>query len=374
MAESDSPAPRRKLPWAITFFGLLAAAGLIAMPILAGPPQSDRMPDMVRFLGHLHPLLLHLPIGVFVLITLQELGAIFFRTRPADAAPSLFPMFFGVSTSVLAVVAGFLLYQGGDYQGALAERHLWGGLAFAVVALITFVVQAWSVALAANLAFYRLLLFISVALMSLASHDGGSITHGSDHLIRYAPDPIRKFFQAEPRKLPVEPKPPQEQLVYADIVAPIFERRCVQCHKEGNSKGRLRMDTYELVLKGGKEGPALVAGSSGKSNLVYRIELPMDDDEHMPPAEKPQMEAHELVVVKWWIDSGADPARALSQYAVPAEVRAAIDQLLPAPSRGADPESPAEEPADEGPDEAVRELVDELAKKFPGSNRSFLTL
>ena len=93
------------------------------------------MPDIVRFIGHFHPVLLHLPIGVFILIVLQELGAIFGRRHHEEVADtSMFPLFFGAASAVLAVIAGFLLFQGGsEYAGnALAERHLWGGLIFAV--------------------------------------------------------------------------------------------------------------------------------------------------------------------------------------------------------------------------------------------------
>ena len=84
--------------------------------------------------------------------------------------------------------------MGGDeYAGnALAERHLWGGLIFAVVAVITFIFKAWTVAIAANPAFYRSLLFASVGVMGFASHDGASITHGQNYLTEYAPDPIRR--------------------------------------------------------------------------------------------------------------------------------------------------------------------------------------
>jgi uncharacterized membrane protein len=379
MPDSERPATSIKLPLALTFFGLLLLAGLAAMPLLAGPPDPDAMPDTVRFLGHFHPLLLHLPIGVFALILVQELGAIFFGKKGAGRQPSLFPMFFGVMSAILAVMAGFLLYQGGDYAGETIERHLWGGLAFAGMAVVTFVVQAWSVALAANLAFYRLLLFLSVGVMGFTSHDGASITHGSDYLLRYAPDPIREFFNAPPRGgagnrlaggSAGETLSPEELVVYTDIVAPIITSRCVDCHKESRSRGRLRMDTYEMLLKGGREGPALVAGSSAESNMIVRIELPLDDEDHMPPIDppSPQVEPYELVVLKWWIDSGADPEKKLGDFEVPGEVGVALAELF-----AAGPVEPVlegdygAEPASEGPDESFRGLVAEIAGEFPGA-------
>ena len=131
----SKPNPPRRRPWALSFFSLLAIGALVAMPVLAGKAGETGMPDMVRFLGHFHPVLLHLPIGVFVLILFQELGAIFGRRGGSDSGASLFPLFFGAASAILAVIAGFLLYHGhGEDYGddPLAERHLWGGLAFAL--------------------------------------------------------------------------------------------------------------------------------------------------------------------------------------------------------------------------------------------------
>jgi uncharacterized membrane protein len=378
MADIAIPAPRRKKPWALTFFGLLAIAGLISMPLVAGSPDGDKMPDIVRFIGHFHPVLLHLPIGVFILIVLQEMGAIFGKRRDGQVADiGMFPLFFGAASAILAVIAGFLLYQGtDDYAGnALAERHLWGGLVFAVAAVVTFILKAWTVAVSGNPAFYRLLLFGSVGVMGFASHDGASITHGEDYLTMYAPDPIRSLMGLEKKKSE-EKKPedkattadPVSQMVYADLVQPIFERRCVQCHKAGKSKGKFRMDTYELLVKGGKEGPGLEIGKSAESNIVIRMELPADDEEHMPPEGKPDIEDHELTVIKWWIDNGADSTKSLKDFEVPAPVQEAISKIVPlektAPADGGEPAHGA---SAAGPDDGLKESVSALAKEFPGA-------
>ena len=369
-----APAPtttRRRRPFALTFFGLLAIGGLVAMPLLAGKAGETEMPDIVRFLGHFHPVLLHLPIGVFALILIQELGAIFGKRDRAESETSLFPMFFGAASAILAVIAGFLLYHGhGDEYGGdpLAERHLWGGLIFAIAAVFTFIVKAWTVSLTANQAWYRLLLFGSVGIMGFASHDGASITHGSDYLTKYAPAPIRSILGLETKKPDAPAKAPAEQIVYADIVAPILERRCVSCHKEEKSKGKFRMDTYELLVKGGKEGPGLEPGNSKESNIMVRIDLPEDDDEHMPPEGKPDIEVAEIAVLRWWIDSGADPKKTLAEFEVPAEVKDALAKLPSATSATAQESAGHAEPAKaSGPDDSLKTAVAGLAKEFPGA-------
>jgi len=359
--------PKKKSPWLLTIFGLLAAGGLIAMPFLAGEPNGEKMPDIVRFIGHFHPVLLHLPIGVFMLIICQELGAIFFRKSGERRETTVFPMFFGAASAVVAVLAGFLLYHGdkdGAYVSDIGNRHLWGGLIFAVVALITMIVKAWTVSRVGNQAFYRALLFGSVCVMSFASHDGASMTHGSDYLTKYAPNPIRKMLG-----LPVieRPKLAEEQghadpVVYADIVAPIFEAKCVQCHKEGNTKGRFRMDTYELLVKGGKEDVGLVAGDAAKSNIMVRIHLPKDDEEHMPPEDKKQLDSHEIEIIEWWIATGADPAKKLSELPPSDKVKEALAKL--GPVGGA--KAKAEEKKPTGPGDDLKVKVADLSKQFPG--------
>jgi len=373
MAALGNTSERRKKPWAITVFGILTVAGLISMPFLAGPPDPDKMPDMVRFIGRFHPVLLHLPIGVFALIVFQELVAMVRRRHEEVAQASLSPLFFGAASAIVAVIAGFLLYQGGDefVGSALVERHLWGGLIFAVAAVVTFLIKAWTVSQGGRPIFYRLLLFGSVGVMGFTSHDGASITHGENHLTEFAPAPLRQMLGLknkdpdvkQPGAAPVEA--PVTKSVYASVVAPILEQRCVQCHKEGKSKGKFRMDTYELLVKGGKEGPGVVPGKSAESNIIVRMDLPMDDEEHMPPEGKPDIEDPEVAIVKWWIDNGADPAKALADYVIPVPIQEAISKLVPKTKTVvADSTS---HPVPVGPDEALKAAVASLSKHFPGA-------
>lgn len=388
-----------KKPWALSSVGLITIAGLFAMPLLAGPPGKP-MPDWVNFFGHFHPLILHLPIGVFALILLQETCSIFLRKFFPAERISIFPIFFGAASAVAAVIAGFMLYQGGgeDYAGnEVAERHLWGGIVFSAMAILTLIVKAWTRP-AGNPAWYRALLFASVGVMSLASHDGGTLTHGEGFLTKFAPAPLKKILGI---KVENDGKKPGGSLagggtvagasaadapVYAAVIEPILERRCVACHKEGKSKGKLRLDGFEHLIKGGSEGPGVIAGKSAESIIVQRMELPLEDEERMPPKGKPQPEEAELRVVKWWIDSGAAADKSLAALSPPAEIQADITALTGvAASSGGKPteggsaaENPGEtsgsphaegsaETAKKEPDAALKAKVAALAKEFPGS-------
>ncbi|MGD7654571.1 MAG: c-type cytochrome domain-containing protein [Verrucomicrobiales bacterium] len=359
----------------MTLVGVLALGGLVAIAVFGGSVQGESMPDGLKLIGRFHPVLLHLPIGVMVMVLLQELGAIFSK-KGGEVPASLFPIGFAAFSSVLAVVAGFLLYHGEDFTGSdLAARHLWGGLVFSICAVLTLVMKAWTVGFSWNPAWYRLFLFITMGVMIFASHDGASLTHGKGYLTKYAPDPVRSFLGLEERVVsppapaePVEAAEPAEiaaeevaeatepetaveeevtelpaleepvsaaaadPVVYADVVAPIFERRCVSCHNEDKAKGKLRMDGYEFLLKGGKEGACIEPGSAKDSNVMFRIDLPEDDDEHMPPEGKPDLVAAEYLVLKWWLDRGASPDAKVSELAPAEEVLKAIEEVSKLPT------------------------------------------
>lgn len=336
------------------------------MPFIAGTPDAEKSSDTIRFLGRFHPVILHLPIGIFSLIIIQELMSMFSRYKPQ---PGLIAIFIGAASAVVAVLFGFMLYMGGGYEmSKLLGDHLWGGIIFACAAVLTLIVKAWPLPEKVSQKLYRAMIFGSVGIMTYASHGGASITHGEDYLVEYAPNPIRKVLGHEPKVDPADipVKPLEEQIAYEDIVQPILNKRCVECHKEGKSKGKFRMDSYELLLKGGKEGDAVVPGDAVKSNIIYRCELPEDDDEHMPPESKTDIEDHELAVIKWWISAGADPAKTVAQLEITDEIRGAIAKL----DRSIDPKAgKSEVPTQAKQDLPSAELlksVAALSKEFPG--------
>src|SRR5687768_5059991 len=40
--------------------------------------------------------------------------------------------------------------------------------------------------------------------------------------------------------------------------------------------------------------------------MIKRMLLPMTDEDHMPPREKPQLTTSEISLLHWWINTGAD--------------------------------------------------------------------
>lgn len=90
-------------------------------------------------------------------------------------------------------------------------------------------------------------------------------------------------------KIDVSKLPPvadQTGVTYAKDIRPMLEASCVHCHGEERPKGRLRLDSLEGALKGGKDGPVVVPGDSTKSLLVIAASR-IDDDTAMPPKHRP---------------------------------------------------------------------------------------
>jgi len=99
--------------------------------------------------------------------------------------------------------------------------------------------------------------------------------------------------------------------VYDSLILPVFAAKCQECHGENKSKGKLKLHTKKDFLKGGSGVGAdiIVKGNIEESELIYRITLPKEDEEAMPPMEDSDhynpVTRQELEVMKAWIKIGA---------------------------------------------------------------------
>src|SRR5687767_961814 len=91
---------------------------------------------------------------------------------------------------------------------------------------------------------------------------------------------------------------------FAKDIQPILQQQCVKCHGEEKQKGKLRLDSREAALKGGKVGPALMVSDAEKSEMIRRISLPKTDDDFMPSEGEPLSKA-QIDLFKEWIKQGA---------------------------------------------------------------------
>jgi mono/diheme cytochrome c family protein len=69
-----------------------------------------------------------------------------------------------------------------------------------------------------------------------------------------------------------------------------FDAHCVSCHGPKKEKGKLRLDSLEATLKGGKN-PTFTLGRPNSSMLLARVFLERGAGDVMPPkAERPLTE------------------------------------------------------------------------------------
>jgi uncharacterized membrane protein/mono/diheme cytochrome c family protein len=251
--------------------------------------------EMLSLAGKLHPLLVHLPIGIllagFLLHWLSRNGK-----NPAFR-PALLPLYFtGFIAAVLSCLSGYLLSLTDDYDAATLSLHQWMGIGVAGISGMLFLGIRGLRWLSPFTNIIAILLFAGII---YTAHLGGTLTHGSNFLfaetaIRENPDDFKPLADA------------QEAVVYSDIIQPILQQKCYSCHGPQKQKAKLRLDGKENILKGGKNGKVITADNHEVPEMLKRILLPPADDDHMPPKEKGQLSERQLILIKWWINSGAD--------------------------------------------------------------------
>lgn len=266
-----------------------------------------------QFLGRFHVLLVHLPIGFLVLLPLFEIAGAF---RPALREAAGFVLGLGAAACLASLVFGYLLAWGGGEAGPTVMRHMWGGIALCIGTLLCLLVRpAWSSGADRHI-YPSLLVFVLLALVWTA-HQGGSLTHGSNYLYAYMPPPLRNLLsfgivRAAPNSF------------YGRQIDPVLEAKCVSCHGAGKMESGLRLDSYDGLMKGGKDGAVVVPGSPQHSLLLQRVMLPVADKHFMPAEGHPPLRPEEIAWIHAWIQQGASPSATtvagVSLPATPAEL------------------------------------------------------
>lgn len=96
---------------------------------------------------------------------------------------------------------------------------------------------------------------------------------------------------------------------FTSEVRPLLSRYCFKCHgpDDKTRKGELRLDIREEALKPAESGaPAIVPGSTDKSEFVKRI-FTDDTEDVMPPrSTKQEMTAAQKDILRRWVAGGAE--------------------------------------------------------------------
>ncbi len=295
--------------------GILDSTSALLLADAASATSDERY---WRFLGRLHPLVVHFPIGLAIAAAGVELVNIVLRRR--EASP-----FALTATGFAAIAACFAAWFGwlnADFEGATADNtlflHRWLGIAGAAALLVV-----WFVGLVGRsgerhgaLNGYRWGLLVTAVVVGVGAHFGGEMVYGKGYLTKVlfpaeaktvvasAKTDVATSSDADPEPAVMNTAGGVTRVSFQRDVLPIFEARCIECHGPDKVKGSLRMDTVAHLFDGDPEWLTVVPGKPDESLLVERIELPADDPDAMPPKGE-RLTVDEVGVIRTWIEEGA---------------------------------------------------------------------
>ena len=250
---------------------------------------------MLEFIGRFHPVLVHLPIGIFTLVLLFEFAAFLPKFKKLDIQIPMM-LFTGIVFAILSLATGLVLAEEGANNKEDVDLHKW----IAIASTCLFIGYYF---LRNKLQQSKMLHLASIILLLtsivLTGHFGGTLTHGEDYLTLSNNDD--KNTVAKSVNIPDI----NQAVVYKDIVQHTLNMKCVQCHGEERQKGKLRLDAIEAIMAGGKNGDVINVDNLEQSELLKRLFLEENDEHHMPPKEKEQLSGFEKTILQWWIKSGA---------------------------------------------------------------------
>jgi Planctomycete cytochrome C len=314
--------------------GLLALAPILLLSTLFVflPPDGLERATWVQFVGRFHLLTVHFPIALILIVPVLELAGRNSRF-PYLRASVDFLLALAMLSSLVAASLGWCLARSGGYSGRLVTQHMWGGVSVAAACWLCWMLRGYF--RGPRLDFiYTAVLLAAIGLVSWTGYRGGQLSQGENHLTEQMPATLRKLIglsvsaEVVPRSNPA--------YFYGAHVEPIFVGHCYSCHGSEKQKGRLRLDSYDALMRGGKHGPVIKAGNFKGSELFHRVTLSPSDDDAMPPQGKRPLAANEIKLLELWIAAGASatlPANAIKDAPtneVPVVAEVTFEEIDPA--------------------------------------------
>lgn len=281
------------------------------------------------FFGRFHPLLVHIPIGIIVFAVLLSVITVYKKSPALEVAVNIALLAGGIS-AVIAALTGYFLSSSGGYNTQTLYWHKWIGIAAAALILITWYVRSNK---KANIALAKIslgnwLLILSIVLITAGGHLGGNITHGEGYLTAHMPEFLKSIFGKNPITEKTILPPLDSVVVFSDIIQPVFQQKCIDCHNKDKTKGDLDLSTMKGISKGGKSGNTIVSGDLEKSELFKRITLPRHNRKFMPADNRPPLSPIEISFIRWWILSGADYQKNITEQSVDEKVKYLVANYL----------------------------------------------
>src|SRR5215469_2659789 len=283
----------------LTLAPILLVLGLV----IFFPPDGLERSESAQFIGRFHLLAIHFPIVLILLVPILEIVR---RRRFPDLRPVIdFVMGLATLSASLAAILGWCLARSGGYSGVLLRQHMWGGICLAATAWLAWGLHPLDTDRRKRL--YGIALAIMVSLVAFTGYRGGQLSQGQDHLTEYMPGPLRAVLGISSAVKPAAQKStdPNQATFYSTYIQPIFTAHCVSCHGPNKQKAKLRLDSYEELMRGASCGHVIRPGNPQGSELLERVTLPADDDDFMPADKKRPLSSSEVTLVALWISAGA---------------------------------------------------------------------
>jgi uncharacterized membrane protein len=315
----------RRFPALVMLAPILLVTTLVAFL----PPDGNERADWLQFIGRFHPLLVHFPIALFLLVPVLEIvgrRAGFAHLRLSVS----FVLALATPAATAAALLGWCLARSGGYSGTLITQHMWGGVALSIVCWVCWLWPTWRPERGLT---YAVALALGVGIVAWTGYRGGQLSLGRNHLTEHMPNRLRNLLGVEDHR-EASGWSADPNTFFGARVQPIFAARCINCHGADKHKGNLRLDSYRALMRGGKHGAVIQTGSVQGSDLFRRITLPASHDDFMPRGKQP-LTADQVKIIALWIGSGASDTLALntvknapSASAAPAEAQ--FEQIDPA--------------------------------------------
>lgn len=309
-------------------FVMLVPILIVATLVAFFPPDGNERADWLQFIGRFHPLLIHFPIALFLLVPILEIVGRSTRFSHLRLSVS-FVLALATLGATASAILGWCLGRSGGYSGRLITQHMWGGISLSIVCWVCWLLRTRLRELAVT---YEIVLAVGVGLVAWTGYRGGQLSLGPHHLTEHMPNGLRNLLGVEDDRAAGPSADPNT--FYGARIQPIFMARCISCHGAGKHKGNLRLDSYEALMQGGKDGLVIHSGNIQTSDLFRRITLPTSHDDFMPKG-KPPLSADQVKEIELWIAAGASATLAVdaikntpSGSAAPAEVT--FDEVDPA--------------------------------------------
>ena len=247
------------------------------------------IPNWLQTFGRMHLVVLHLPIGFFVMAVLV---ALFRKQFKGKAFKNLIRLIFTLTSLslIITALAGFVLSTEGGYDDETLTSHLNSGVILSIL-----------IALIAGTSFKKQLTAFQYSLagagfiiLIVTGHYGATLTHGD------------RYLSGSASGTGPEKSNPDSITFFSKAILPVIDNKCASCHNPKKKKGELILITPEGILNGGENGPVINPEDPEESELLKRIHLNMEHDDHMPPFGKPQLTSTEITLLEKWILSEAD--------------------------------------------------------------------